>query len=82
MVVELSGRAIEVYDSLNPWMDCVFIVSVEDKAKAKEVLQKAYDDWHEENSEECYGVFFKERMDEAGISYELFYGEKGESEDE
>lgn len=82
MVAELSGCAIEIYDQLNPWIDCIFIVSVEDKEKAKEVLQKAYSDWHEEESEECYGDFFKGRMDEAGISYELFYGESEGNEDE
>lgn len=41
MVEEIKGGCIRVQSVTNEWMDCVFLVSENEKEKALEVLKKA-----------------------------------------
>lgn len=71
MVEILKSGVVRVQSSLNPWMDCIFLVSNE--KRAKEVLQKAWDDFWEDGDCECYGDFLEEALTEANINFESFY---------
>lgn len=53
MVEEMKGGCIRVQSSTNEWMDCIFLVSEEEKEKAIEVLKKAWDDFWEEGKGGC-----------------------------
>ena len=46
----LKESVIRVQSQLNDWMDCVFVVSKDDEEKAREVLEKAWDSFWEENN--------------------------------
>ena len=48
MVEEMKSSCIRVQSSTNKWMDCLFLVSEEEKEKAIEVLKKAWDAFWEE----------------------------------
>lgn len=75
MVEVLKNSVIRVQSSMNEWMDCIFLVSKDDEERAKEVLQKAWDDFWEEGEGWCYGNFLEARMVEADISFEAFYAD-------
>lgn len=71
MVVE--RRCINLYSDMNSWMDLVLLVNDEDFDKAKEVTEKAFDDfWNDPKVEEecwCYGDWVGWKLKEAGIKY-------------
>lgn len=75
MVEEMKGGCIRVQSSTNEWMDCIFLVSEEDKEKAKEVLQKAWDDFWEYGEGWCYGNSLEAKMVEAGIAFDAYYAD-------
>lgn len=63
---------IQVYSMLNEDMDCIFFVSAEDQDAALLVLEKAWDDFWEQQWEP-YGDYLTGEMQKAGISYEVYY---------
>ena len=66
---------IEVCSEMNEWIDCIFLVDKNDEPEAVRVLEKAFDDfWEQEDV--CYGDWLKEKMEEAGIEFEMFFGEE------
>lgn len=73
MVEEMESACIRVQSSMNEWMDCVFLVSLEDKEKAVEALEKAWDAFWEEGEGWCYGEFLEAKMVEAGIAFDAYY---------
>ena len=77
-------KCINLYSDMNPWMDLVVLVNDEDFDKAKEVTEKAFDDfWNDPKvEEECwaYGDWIGWKLKEAGIKYEMYF--KNEEEDE
>ena len=75
-MVEISKESsIRVQSSMTEWMNVIFLVSKKDEVKAGEVLQRAFDDfWEQEDV--CYGDWLKEKMEEAGIEFEMFFGEE------
>lgn len=75
MVEEMKGGCIRVQSSTNEWMDCVFLVSQEDKERAIEVLKKAWDAFWEEGEGWCYGNFLEAKMVEAGIAFDAYYAD-------
>lgn len=75
MVEVLKESCIRVQSSTNEWMDCIFLVSKDDEEKAKEVLQKAWDDFWEQGEGWCYGNFMEHRMVEAGIAFDAYYSD-------
>lgn len=75
MVEEMKGGCIRIQSSTNKWMDCIFLVSEEDKERAIEVLKKAWDAFWKEKECWCYGDFLEAKMVEAGISFDVYYAE-------
>lgn len=75
MVEVLKDSVIRVQSSSNEWMDAVYLVSKGDEEKAKEVLQKAWDDYWEEGEGWCYGNFLEARLVEAGIAFDAYYAD-------
>lgn len=75
MVEEMKGGCIRVQSSTNEWMDCIFLVSEEEKERAKEVLQKAWDDFWAHGEGWCYGNFLETKMVEAGIAFDAYYAD-------
>lgn len=73
--VRNEKSCIEVCSEMNEWIDCIFLVNKKDEPEAVKVLDKAFDDfWEQENV--CYGDWLKEKMEEAGIEFEIFFGEE------
>lgn len=75
MVEVLKDSVIRVQSDTNEWMDAIFLVKKEDEARAKEVLQKAWDDFWESGEGWCYGNFLEEKMIEAGIAFDSYYAD-------
>lgn len=42
MVERIEDTCIRIRSEMNEWMDCIFIVSEEDAARAEKVLQEAW----------------------------------------
>ena len=65
-------RCINVFSDMNPWM-----VPDKDFEKAKDVVEKAFDDfWNDPKvEEECwaYGDWIGWKLKEAGINYEMYF---------
>lgn len=70
-------KCLNLYSDMNPWMDLVILVNDEDLNKAKEVAEKAFDDfWNNPKvEEECwaYGDWIGWKLKEAGINYEMYF---------
>lgn len=75
MVEALKSTVIRVQSSTNEWMDCIFLVSEEEKEKATEVLKKAWDAFWEGGEGWCYGNFLEAKMVEAGIAFDVYYAD-------
>lgn len=75
MVEVLKDSVIRVQSSTNEWMDAVYLVKKDDEEKAKEVLQKAWDDFWEEGEGWCYGNFLEARLVEVGIAFDAYYAD-------
>lgn len=73
-------RCINLYSDMNSWMDLVILVNDEDFDKAKEVAEKAFDDfWNDPKvEEECwaYGDWVEWKLKEANIKYEMYFKRK------
>lgn len=75
MVRISNDSVIRVQSGTNEWMDAVFLVNKDDEEKARDVLQKAWDNFWEQGEGWCYGNFLEARMVEAGIAFESFYAD-------
>ena len=75
---------INIYSETNTWMDATFTVDAKDKAKAQEVLDKAWDSYWEdpEAEDQCYGDWLEWALQKAGIEYEVTYAPSDSDEDE
>jgi hypothetical protein len=79
MINETS--AITIQSELNPWINiCITVDPYEDFLKVKTIASKAYDKWFDSDTTECIGDYIKRKLDEAGCSYEMFFGEDEEEE--
>lgn len=45
MVERIEDTCIRIRSEINEWMDCIFIVSKDDVARAEEVLQEAWNSY-------------------------------------
>lgn len=81
MVEEMKGGCIRVQSSMNEWMDCIFLVSKEEKEKAIEVLKKAWDSFWEDDVDACYGEYLEAALRGAGIAFDSYYAEDKQSEE-
>lgn len=75
MVEVVKDSVIRVQSSMNEWMDCIFLISEEEKERAIEILKKAWDDFWKEGEGWCYGNFLETRMVEAGIAFDSYYAD-------
>ena len=73
MVEIQKDTFIRVYSDLNTWMDCIVRVSDEELDHAKEVLEKAWDEFWEDENEKPYGDLLSSALEEAEIEYEIYY---------
>ena len=71
-VYEREEACIQVASLVNEDMDCIFFVQREEKEQALRVLQKAWDDFWDQQCEP-FGDFLTSAMKEAGIAYEVYY---------
>lgn len=75
VTVREEKSCIEVYSEMNEWIECIFLVDKADEESAVRILEKAFDEfWEQEDV--CYGDWLKEKMEEAGIEFEIFYAEE------
>lgn len=71
-----TRNCINLYSKWNTWIDfCILIPSQEDFEKAKEIVQKAYDDWWEDSDAqyETIGDYIGIRLSENDIEYEIYF---------
>ena len=75
MVEILNASVIRISSEINEWMNCIFLVDKKNEIEAKEVLDKAWDDFWEEKEawDWCYGDFLEERMKDSNIPYSVYY---------
>ena len=75
-------NCILIYSDMNTWIDFCILVSDKDFNKAKEVIEKAYDDWWTvSNAEfEPIGDWVSDKLKENGIEFEIYF--KYEEEEE
>lgn len=73
---------INIFSTMNPWMDVIILVSDRDLEKTKEIAGKAYDEfWTDQDikdSDMTYGDLIGLRLEEANIDYELYFKEDEE----
>lgn len=74
---------INIFSTMNPWMDVIILVSDRDLEKAKEIAAKAYDDfWYDPeitDSDITFGDLVCLELEEANIDYEIYF--KNEEEE-
>ena len=76
-----TKTCINVYSDMNPWIDfCIVIGAYEDFTKAEEIVQTAYDEWFENESDEPIAEFISQCLKENDIDHEIFF--KAEESDE
>lgn len=64
--------SIVLRSELNPWID-LCIIPYEDFLLVKEVAEKAYDNWWDEEPNEPIGDYIQRKLNEAGCCYEMYY---------
>lgn len=73
---------INIFSTMNLWMDVIILVSDRDLEKTKEIAGKAYDEfWTDQDikdSDMTYGDLIGLRLEEANIDYELYFKEDEE----
>ncbi len=76
-VVRAGGTPIRVFSDMNPELDVVIFVHDEYAENAQEILERADEDWFDENNlaAEFYPWYewLEISLREAGINYEIFY---------
>ena len=75
-------NCILIYSDMNTWIDFCILVSDKDFNKAKEVIEKAYDDWWTvpDTEFEPIGDWVSDKLKENGIEFEIYF--KYEEEEE
>lgn len=73
--VEAEDTCIRIRSEMNEWMDCIFIVSEEDAARAEKVLQEAWDSYWEDGDGWCYGNYLEDKLIKAGIAFDSYYAD-------
>ena len=75
MVEVLKNSVIRVQSDKDEWMNAIFLVKKEDEARAKDVLQKAVNDFWENGEGWCYENFLEAKMVEARIAFDSYYAD-------
>lgn len=81
MVKALS--CIHVYSITNDWIDFVIIPYNDNFAKAKDVIDDAYNDWwdsEEANGDIPISEYIEMKLRENDIEYDIYYSNKEEEE--
>lgn len=75
-------RCINVWSDMNTWIDFCILVSDADFNKAKEVIDKAYDDWWElpDVQFEPIADYVCRCLTDNGIEHEIYFKEDDEEE--
>ena len=75
-------NCILIYSDMNTWIDFCILVSDKDFNKAKEVIEKAYDDWWTLPDAEFEPIadWVSDKLKENGIEFEIHF--KYEEEEE
>ena len=75
-------NCILIYSDMNTWIDFCILVSDKDFNKAKEVIEKAYDDWWALPDAEFEPIadWVSDKLKENGIEFEIYF--KYEEEEE
>lgn len=69
-----TKTCINVYSDMNDWIDfCIVIGAYEDFTKAEEIVQAAYDEWFENESDEPIAEFISQRLIENEIYPEVYF---------
>ena len=74
-------NCILIYSDMNTWIDFCILVSDKDFNKAKEVIEKAYDDWWTLPDAEFEPIadWVSDKLKENGIEFEIYF--KNEEEE-
>lgn len=75
MVERIEDTCIRIRSEMNEWMDCIFIVSEEDAARAEKVLQEAWDSYWEDGDGWCYGNYLEDKLIKADIAFDSYYAD-------
>ena len=76
-------NCILIYSDMNTWIDFIIIPSKsKDLNKAKEVIEKAYDDWWTvpDAEFEPIGDWVSDKLKENGIEFEIYFKHEEEEE--
>ena len=68
-------NCILIYSDMNTWIDFCILVSDKDLNKAKEVIEKAYDDWWTLPDAEFEPIadWVSDKLKENGIEFEIYF---------
>ena len=68
-------NCILIYSDMNTWIDFCILVSDKDFNKAKEVIEKAYDDWWTLPDAEFEPIadWVSDKLKENGIEFEIYF---------
>ena len=81
-MIEITS-AIILRSEMNEWINiCITVDPYEDLMKVQEVAEKSFYDWFALDTCECIGDYIKRMLDEAGCSYEMFFGNFNEDEED
>ena len=75
-------NCILIYSDMNTWIDFCILVSDKDFNKAKEVIEKAYDDWWTLPDAEFEPIadWVSDKLKENGIEFEIYFKHEEEEE--
>lgn len=76
-------NCINVYSDMNTWIDfCIIVNDEDDIDKAKEIIDKAYDDWWEleDASFEPIADWISRNLKEANIDFDIYFKEEKETD--
>lgn len=80
-----SGTFIKVYSTMNEWIDfCITLDPYADFIEAKEIIQKAYDNYWDNPDAECMTIadWISEKLFDANIDHDIYFADTSDSEEE
>lgn len=74
---------INVFSELNPWIDFCILVDEMQFNKAKEIVEKAWDDWWDDDCgyDEPIADYISSCLTDNGIEHEIYFSDDNEEEE-
>lgn len=75
MIIDVKDKVFCLYSEINSWIDALFVCSPNVYEKTKEIVERAYNDWFEEDDPDEIGDYIRMRLDENDLkeSVEIYW---------